>query len=297
MARHARACGFAVLLLSLVLLGAPAAAAANKEHQQMMADIRMLQEQAQLLQVQLAAVAEALKTISTKMDEQSAASRKAFADQKLLVDAVSGDLRVVREKVDDNNLPHRIGGAGTRGASDAPSRRAPRPALPPADPQAAGDPAALPHAARRPPRSTPACRPSGCTTWRGPTTRAASTRSRSRGSRPTSRPSPSPRRPATPSTTSARPTTCRASTARPWPPTTGSSPTSPTPRCSPTPTTSEARRLYALGQMDRARESWEFVVKTYPNSDAGRLARQRLDQLQRKDGDGEDGESSWQGAD
>ena len=35
----------------------------------------------------------------------------------------------------------------------------------------------------------------------------------------------------------------------------------------------------ALGQIDRARESWEYVVKTFPNSDAGRLARQRLDQI------------------
>jgi TolA-binding protein len=33
---------------------------------------------------------------------------------------------------------------------------------------------------------------------------------------------------------------------------------------------------------DRARESWEFVVKTYPNSDAGRLARQRLEQVVKK---------------
>jgi tol-pal system protein YbgF len=44
----------------------------------------------------------------------------------------------------------------------------------------------------------------------------------------------------------------------------------------------------ALGQTDRARESWEFVVKTFPNTDAGRLARQRLDQLIRKDSDEED---------
>ena len=41
--------------------------------------------------------------------------------------------------------------------------------------------------------------------------------------------------------------------------------------------------LNALGQVDRARESWEFVLKNFPNSDAGRLARQRLDQLQKKD--------------
>ena len=38
----------------------------------------------------------------------------------------------------------------------------------------------------------------------------------------------------------------------------------------------------ALGLVDRARESWELVVKNFPNSDAGRLARQRLDQIIRK---------------
>ena len=41
--------------------------------------------------------------------------------------------------------------------------------------------------------------------------------------------------------------------------------------------------LNALGQSDRARESWEYVVKNFPNSDAGRLARQRLDQIIRRD--------------
>jgi tol-pal system protein YbgF len=41
--------------------------------------------------------------------------------------------------------------------------------------------------------------------------------------------------------------------------------------------------LNALGQVDRARESWEYVLKNFPNSDAGRLARQRLDQLIRRE--------------
>jgi tol-pal system protein YbgF len=38
-----------------------------------------------------------------------------------------------------------------------------------------------------------------------------------------------------------------------------------------------------LGQTDLARESWEFVLKNYPNSDAGRLARQSLDRLIRRE--------------
>ena len=80
------------------------ARAANKEHQQLMADIRMLQEQAQLLQNLLGTINESIKAVNTRLDEQTSATRKAFADQKLLMDNLTGDLRVVREKVDDNNV-------------------------------------------------------------------------------------------------------------------------------------------------------------------------------------------------
>ncbi len=80
------------------------AAAANKEHQQLMADIRMLQEQSQQLQLLIGQLGEALKAVNQRLDEQSAATRKAFADEKLTIDTLSNDLRVVREKVDDNNV-------------------------------------------------------------------------------------------------------------------------------------------------------------------------------------------------
>ena len=83
---------------------APPARAANKEHQQLMADIRMLQEQAQLLQNLLGTINESIKAVNTRLDEQTNATRKASADQKLQMDNLAGDLRVVREKVDDNNV-------------------------------------------------------------------------------------------------------------------------------------------------------------------------------------------------
>ena len=94
----------APLLAALVLAAATPASAANKEHQQMMADIRMLQEQAQLLQNMLGALNESLKALNVRLDEQTNANRKAFADQKLLIDNVSSDLRVVRERTDDNSV-------------------------------------------------------------------------------------------------------------------------------------------------------------------------------------------------
>jgi tol-pal system protein YbgF len=75
---------------------------------QMMADIRMLQEQTQQLQQQLAAalaqIGETLKQLSTRQDDQTGATRKGFADQKLTIDQVGSDLRVVRERVDETNV-------------------------------------------------------------------------------------------------------------------------------------------------------------------------------------------------
>lgn len=88
----------------LLAAAAVPAGAANREHQQMMADIRMLQEQTQQLQLMLGVLSEALKTVTAKLDDQAGGTRKAFADQKLLVDNVAGDLRVVREKVDETNV-------------------------------------------------------------------------------------------------------------------------------------------------------------------------------------------------
>lgn len=89
----------AALLAATAPLGA-----ANREHEQILADIRMLQEQTQRLQLALVTLADALKTMTTKIDEQGAATRKGFADQKLLSDAVAGDVRVLREKLDETNV-------------------------------------------------------------------------------------------------------------------------------------------------------------------------------------------------
>jgi TolA-binding protein len=94
------------VLLAVVLVAAAAAplSAANKEHQQMMADLRMLQEQSQLLQNLLGTVTETLKAVNTRLDQQAESNRKAFADQKLVIDNLTNDVRVIREKLDDNNV-------------------------------------------------------------------------------------------------------------------------------------------------------------------------------------------------
>jgi len=132
----------------LVALAAPASAA-DKETRQMMADIRILQEQSQQLQNLIVAMTDAVKAVNTRIDEQTDATRKLFADQKLVIDTLANDLRVVREKVDDNNV--RVGSL----AQELDALRqsvtalgAMRPTAPDTDPSAAGAaPTAAPSAA------------------------------------------------------------------------------------------------------------------------------------------------------
>ena len=104
----------AVLLLVLSFGLASPAFAADKETRQMMADIRILQEQSQQLQNLIASLnttlGEAIKAVNVRLDEQTNASRKSLADQKLVIDSMANDLRVLREKVDDNNV--RVGSIG-----------------------------------------------------------------------------------------------------------------------------------------------------------------------------------------
>jgi tol-pal system protein YbgF len=93
------------MLVALAALapGLPAGAA-NREHQVMMAEIRMLQEQTQQLQLMIATLADSVKQVTSKIDDQSALTRKSFADQKLLVDNVAEGVRLLREKVDETNV-------------------------------------------------------------------------------------------------------------------------------------------------------------------------------------------------
>jgi TolA-binding protein len=96
-----------VALGVILLAAASPAAAANKEHQQMMADLRMLQEQSQLLQNLIGSVTDALKAVNARLDQQTETNRKAFADQQLTINNLTNDVRIIREKLDDNNV--RIG--------------------------------------------------------------------------------------------------------------------------------------------------------------------------------------------
>lgn len=92
-------------LLILVLLALPATAAAqNREHQQIFADLRMLQEQTQLLRVAVAELAASLKAVNTRVDEQANLTRKLFADQGVQIGSLTENARILREKMDATNV-------------------------------------------------------------------------------------------------------------------------------------------------------------------------------------------------
>jgi tol-pal system protein YbgF len=101
----------AVLALLTLATASPAAAAANKEHLQLMAEIRMLQEQNAQLQQLLGSLQDTLKTVGTKIDDQTAASRKAMADQALAINNIGDTVRVLREQTSETNV--RISTVGT----------------------------------------------------------------------------------------------------------------------------------------------------------------------------------------
>ena len=77
---------------------------ADREHQQIMADIRMLQEQTVRLQLLMASLDETLQKISDKMDSQTNATRLTLVDQRLMLDSVGSGVRILREKLDDSNI-------------------------------------------------------------------------------------------------------------------------------------------------------------------------------------------------
>ena len=92
------------LVAGFVACAVSPASAQRRELQQMAADIRILQEQTQLLQNALAGLTDALKAVNQRIDEQTGVTRKTFADARLQSETMGSDIRVVRERVDDTNV-------------------------------------------------------------------------------------------------------------------------------------------------------------------------------------------------
>ena len=93
-----------VVAAALLVTSSSAASAANREQQLLMAELRMLQQHQQQLQQFVVTLAETLKAVTGKMDEQEANRRKALADQRLLIEGMTDTVRVLREKADDTNV-------------------------------------------------------------------------------------------------------------------------------------------------------------------------------------------------
>ena len=97
--------GITLLTLFLVLsFGLKIASAADREHQQLMADLRMLQLQTQELQTTMIALADALNSVNVTVTEQVSISRKTFADTQVMMNTVGDGIRILREKLDDTNV-------------------------------------------------------------------------------------------------------------------------------------------------------------------------------------------------
>ena len=130
------------VIAGALLLHPGVASAASKEQQLLMAELRIMQQNQQMLQQSLIALADALKTVTGRIDEQAGTSRKALADQRLLIEGMTDTVRTLREKSDDTNV--RLSSITqelesirqTIATQPAPTALAP----PSADPAAAADP-------------------------------------------------------------------------------------------------------------------------------------------------------------
>jgi tol-pal system protein YbgF len=93
---------FTLALLILLPLASPAAAQ-NREHLQMAAELRMLQEQNQQLSLALQQTMEALKSVNGRIDAAMEAMRKGFADQDLATKNMARDVNTIAERARDTD--------------------------------------------------------------------------------------------------------------------------------------------------------------------------------------------------
>jgi tol-pal system protein YbgF len=91
--------------LTLALLAWPAAGRAqNREHLQLTADLRMLQEQVSRLQLTTNQLAEQITATNKRLDDLSDASVKQFANQKVALDQALTTLNTLREKMQESDV-------------------------------------------------------------------------------------------------------------------------------------------------------------------------------------------------
>lgn len=103
------------LVLTAALLAAVPADAQNREHQQLYAEIAMLQEQVQRLQLVVNALNERVGSAEAALATQAESARIAVADQRVLIDNLNGTLAKFNERLNDNSV--RVGQLSTEMSS------------------------------------------------------------------------------------------------------------------------------------------------------------------------------------
>jgi tol-pal system protein YbgF len=94
-----------LLLAAVALLLWPSPGGAqNREHLQLNADLRMLQEHVSRLQLSVNRLEAQQADTNKRLDAATNASVKGFADQQLLINQLSATLTSVRERLDDNSV-------------------------------------------------------------------------------------------------------------------------------------------------------------------------------------------------
>ena len=91
-----------VPLFVLVCLAAVPAAAQNRVDLQLMADVRMLHEEMQRLQLSLNAVVDQIKTTNARIDAQAEEVRKGFANEGVAIGEIRNSVRTIGERENES---------------------------------------------------------------------------------------------------------------------------------------------------------------------------------------------------
>jgi tol-pal system protein YbgF len=89
---------------ALALMAAAPALAQNRVEQQLFLELRTLQSQVQQLTAAINAVNERITKTDAKLDAQASATTKGFADQKVLIDSMSGTQRSMSELQNEGSV-------------------------------------------------------------------------------------------------------------------------------------------------------------------------------------------------
>jgi tol-pal system protein YbgF len=88
----------------LACLAAAPAAAQNREHVEIFADLRMLHEQLQKLQLAVNQLTTQLADANSRLDKQGEDARRSAADQKSVIDGMQTTLREIGERLDQSSV-------------------------------------------------------------------------------------------------------------------------------------------------------------------------------------------------